>query len=76
MRTFMFAAGGLILGAVVGAVGGFLLGVLIADVTQMSCFEGACGFFALMIGILGFFIGLVGGLLGGLWLGRRTAKPA
>ncbi|TIV22723.1 MAG: DUF2569 domain-containing protein, partial [Mesorhizobium sp.] len=41
---------GIILGGAIGACAGFFAGSLIADLTHMSCFEGACGFFAAFIG--------------------------
>ncbi|HJQ60274.1 MAG TPA: hypothetical protein VJ890_25440 [Vineibacter sp.] len=74
MRTFMFASGGLVLGAILGAVVGFLVGLLLVEVFSVSCFEGACGYFAVMIGLLGFFAGALGGLTGGIILGRRGAR--
>ena len=75
MRTFLFAILGLALGAAGGAVLGFLIGMLLVDVFDVSCFEGACGYFAVSIGLIGFLIGAIGGLVGGILLGRRP-KPA
>ncbi|WP_245466360.1 hypothetical protein [Mesorhizobium sp. M7A.F.Ca.MR.245.00.0.0] len=52
---------GIVLGAVIGAVGGFAIGSVIADATEMSCFEGACGYFAVFTGLAGLVIGAIGG---------------
>ncbi|WP_258052248.1 hypothetical protein [Mesorhizobium sp. INR15] len=68
---------GTILGAVIGAVGGFFAGSVIADATEMSCFEGACGYFALFIGIGGLIVGAIGGgIFAVWWVHRRKRKPA
>lgn len=67
---------GIILGAVVGAVAGFAAGSVIADVTSMSCFEGACGYFAALIGLAGLVVGGIGGGILAVWLvHRRRRKP-
>ena len=58
---------GAVIGGALGAIGGFLLGGGIATVTDMSCFEGACGYFAALIGLLG----LVVGVGTGIWLAIR-----
>ncbi|MBZ9853799.1 hypothetical protein LB566_08315 [Mesorhizobium sp. CA13] len=68
---------GIILGAVVGAVGGFLAGSLIADVTDVSCFEGGCGYFAAFIGLAGLVVGAIAGGILAVWLvNRRKRRPA
>lgn len=68
---------GVVLGGAAGAVLGFLIGAGIAEVTEMSCFEGACGYFAAAIGLLGLIAGAVaGGILGAWWSGRRRAPAA
>lgn len=68
---------GIILGAVIGAVAGFAAGSLFADVTSMSCFEGACGFFALFIGLGGLVIGAIVGGIFAVWrVNRRKKKRA
>lgn len=68
---------GIILGAVVGAVGGFLAGSLIADITDVSCFEGACGYFAAFIGLAGLVVGAIAGGILAVWLAnRRKRRPA
>ncbi|MEO5755522.1 MAG: hypothetical protein ABIQ51_01580, partial [Mesorhizobium sp.] len=68
---------GIILGAVIGAVGGFFAGSVIADAAAMSCFEGACGYFALFIGIGGLIVGAIGGgIFAVWWVHRRKRKMA
>jgi hypothetical protein len=67
---------GIILGGVIGAVGGFFVGSVIADTTDMSCFEGACGYFAVFIGLAGLVIGAIGGGIFAVWrVHRRKRKP-
>ena len=71
---FIAAVLGVVLGGAAGAVLGFLVGAGIAEVTEMSCFEGACGYFAAAIGLLGLIVGAVaGGIFGAWWSGRRRA---
>jgi hypothetical protein len=66
---------GIILGAVIGALGGFFAGSVIADVAEVSCFEGGCGYFAAFIGLAGLVVGaIVGGILA-VWLVHRR-RPA
>lgn len=68
---------GVVLGGAAGAVSGLLLGTGIAEATDMSCFEGACGFFAVGIGLLGLIAGAIGGgVFGAWWSGRRRAPAA
>lgn len=68
---------GVVLGGGAGTVLGFLIGAGIAEVTEMSCFEGACGYFAAAIGLLGLIAGAVGGgIFGAWWSGRRRAPAA
>ena len=52
-----------LLGAGIGAVAGFLLGSVLASSLGISSFEGAAGYFAVAIGILVGFIGLVTGIV-------------
>ncbi|MGE0503694.1 MAG: hypothetical protein AB7I79_23795 [Rhizobiaceae bacterium] len=73
----LFAVLGVVVGAVVGAVGGFALGALISSTTDMSCFEGACGYFAAAIGLLGMAIfAVAGGVLAILRIRRRHMSKA
>lgn len=68
---------GIVLGAVIGAVGGFAIGSVIADATEMSCFEGACGYFAVFTGLAGLVIGAIGGGVFAVWrVHRHKRKPA
>ncbi|KQU79210.1 hypothetical protein ASD99_05435 [Mesorhizobium sp. Root695] len=67
---------GIILGAVIGALAGFVAGSIIADASDMSCFEGACGYFAVFIGLAGLVIGAIGGGIFAVWrVQRRKRKP-
>ncbi|WP_192177748.1 DUF2569 family protein [Mesorhizobium amorphae] len=68
---------GILLGAVLGAGVGFAAGSLIAEITDMSCFEGACGYFAVFIGLAGLVVGAIAGGLFAVWrVNRRRRKPA
>lgn len=68
---------GILLGAVIGAVGGFLAGSVIADVAEVSCFEGGCGYFAAFIGLAGLVVGAIAGGILAVWLAhRRPRRPA
>jgi hypothetical protein len=65
---------GIILGGVVGALAGFGGGALYADLTSMSCFEGACGYFAFFMGLFGIVIGAIaGGILAVALVNRRRS---
>ncbi|BCM21615.1 hypothetical protein [Mesorhizobium sp. J8] len=66
---------GIILGGAVGAFGGFFAGSLIADLTHMSCFEGACGFFAAFVGLGGLIVGAIAGGIFAIWPVNRR-RPA
>jgi hypothetical protein len=67
---------GVILGGAIGAVAGFFAGSVIADATQMSCFEGACGYFALFIGLAGLVVGAIAGGIFAVWrVHRRKRRP-
>lgn len=65
---------GIILGAVIGAVGGFLAGSVIADVAEVSCFEGGCGYFAAFIGLAGLVVGAIAGGILAVWLVHRRGR--
>lgn len=65
---------GIVLGAAIGAVGGFAIGSVISEVTGMSCFEGACGYFALFIGLAGLVVGAIGGGLFAVWRVHRPRR--
>lgn len=75
-RSFFGSVVAGILGVIVGGVLGFAVGlgagILITEVTDMSCFEGACGFFAFFLGLGGVIIGAVaGGVFAVLRVNRR-----
>jgi hypothetical protein len=76
LGTFIFAVLGLILGGALGFGIGLGAGILIAEATDMSCFEGACGFFAFFLGLGGVLVGAVAGLIFVLLRARRSARPA
>ena len=65
---------GVVVGAVVGFGAGLLIGVLISEATDMSCFEGACGFFAFFVGLAGGLVGAIAGGILGVWLTRRRRR--
>jgi hypothetical protein len=69
---------GLLVGGAAGCGAGLLAGSVIADVAGISCFEGGCGYFALLIGLVGLVVGAVAGTVLGIWLARRNkaAVPA
>lgn len=71
LATILAGLLGLLAGAVLGLGAGLLVGALIADVTDMSCFEGACGFFAFFTGLFGLFVGAVAGLALAIVMARR-----
>lgn len=68
-----------VIGAVIGAIAlvpaGLLLGSVIADLADISCFEGGCGYFALAIGVAGLPVGLVVGAVVAVWLAGRRPRP-
>ena len=51
MATFISALIGGVIGLVCGFIGGAFAGSLIATATHMSNFEGAAGYFAVLIGL-------------------------
>ena len=70
------AVAGVLAGAVVGAGLGLFFGSVLAEATNVSCFEGGCGYFAVMIGIVGCLVGAVaGGILAAWLVSRRPARP-
>lgn len=76
LGTFIFAVLGLIIGGALGFGVGLGAGILIVEATDMSCFEGACGFFAFFLGLGGILVGAVAGLIFALFRARRSARPA
>jgi hypothetical protein len=68
-----------VLGVVVGAAIGFglamVIGTFLSEVTDMSCFEGACGYFIIFLGLGGMLVGAVAGGIFAVWrVNRRKAK--
>lgn len=68
-----------VLGVVVGAAIGFglamVFGTVLSEVTDMSCFEGACGYFIIFLGLGGMLVGAVAGGIFAVWrVNRRKAK--
>lgn len=68
-----------VLGVVVGAAIGFgatiVVGIGISEVTDMSCFEGACGYFAIFLGLGGMLVGAIVGGIFAVWrVNRRKPK--
>jgi hypothetical protein len=76
VATVLAALLGLVAGAALGFGGGLFGGALFAQATDMSCFEGACGFFAFFIGLAGLAVGALAGLMLGVWLVRRRRRAA
>ena len=74
VAVVIWALLGVIAGAAVGLGAGLLLGVVISEATHMSCFEGACGYFAVAIGGLGLLVGAIAGGVLAVWLARRRGK--
>ena len=73
MATFFIALIGGLIGIVAGFIAGAFAGSLIATATHMSTFEGAAGYFAVLIGLLGAAVGL----FAGVWIAFRiTGKRA
>ena len=66
-----------IAGAIIGGVAGFPTGALLADVLDISCFEGGCGYFAVAIGLLLILVGLIVGIIVAvLRTGRAARRPS
>ncbi|AWC20704.1 hypothetical protein CO731_00144 [Aminobacter sp. MSH1] len=68
---------GVIVGGAVGAVAGLAAGTGISEVTDMSCFEGACGYFVVLVGLVGGLVGAISGGIFAVWrIHRRRPKVA
>lgn len=67
---------GAVVGAALGSGAGLGAGSLVAETTDMSCFEGACGYFAFFLGLGGLVLGAVGGALLAVRRGSRRAGPS
>lgn len=66
---------GTLFGTVLGFGAGLLAGAGIAELTDMSCFEGACGYFAVLVGLAGGLAGAIGGGVLAVRAARRKPKP-
>ncbi|MEJ6781716.1 hypothetical protein [Aminobacter sp. Piv2-1] len=69
---------GIVLGGALGLAAGLGGGQLYASATDMSCFEGGCGYFVIFMGLAGIIVGALAGGIFALWrvLGRRSGQPA
>ena len=68
---------GVIIGGALGFGAGMLGGGLFAELTDMSCFEGACGYFAFFMGLFALLAGAVGGAIFAVWrVNRRRPVPS
>lgn len=72
MKSILFALLGLIAGVVVGAPVGIGIGSVLAEVLDVSCFEGGCGYFVVFIGLAGAVVGGLGGIIAGVVLYLRA----
>lgn len=72
----LFAVLGVVVGGAVGAGLGLAVGMLISELTDMSCFEGACGYFVVLAGIVGCLAGAVLGGILAAWLAARRRRSA
>lgn len=67
---------GVLVGGAVGAGLGLLIGSVIAEVAEISCFEGGCGYFVVLIGIVGCLVGAIAGGILAVWLTLRRRRLA
>lgn len=66
---------GIVVGGALGFGAGLLGGSLIAELTDISCFEGGCGYFALFIGLFAMLAGAVAGGILAVWWSNRVRPP-
>lgn len=68
---------GIVLGGALGLAVGLGGGQLYASATDMSCFEGGCGYFVVFMGLAGIVVGTMSGGVFALWrvLGRHSRQP-
>jgi hypothetical protein len=67
---------GVVLGGVLGFGAGLLAGIGLVEINNISCFEGACGYFAFFLGFAGLVAGAVGGGIFAVWRGLRRRRSA
>jgi hypothetical protein len=65
---------GLLVGGAAGCGAGLLAGSVIADLAEISCFEGGCGYFVILIGLAGLIVGAIAGVVLGIWIARRNKQ--
>jgi len=65
---------GIVVGGFVGFWVGLGAGIGISEATDMSCFEGACGYFAFFIGLAGINLGAIAGGIGVVFWTRPKAE--
>lgn len=65
---------GFVIGAAAGCAIGLLFGSVLAEVLNVSCSEGGCGYFVLFIGAAGLLVGAIAGPIIALWLVRRSFR--
>lgn len=68
---------GIVLGGALGLALGLGGGQLYAEATDMSCFEGGCGYFVIFMGLGGTVAGAISGGVFALWrvLSRGASRP-
>jgi hypothetical protein len=77
MRALGYGFLGLLLGAIGGFWLGLMAGLIYTDLARVSCFQGLCGYVAGGVGVLGAAAcGLAGALYGVHRATRRRAEPA
>lgn len=69
--SVLFALLGVVLGGVLGFGAGLLVAELIIEFADISCFEGACGYFAVFFALA---VMLVGAVAGGIFAFRRSRR--
>ena len=68
---------GVIIGGALGFGAGLFGGVIISEATDMSCFEGACGYFAFFLGLAVMLAGAIAGGIFAVWrTNRRRPAPS
>lgn len=73
MHLVLIALLGMILGGALGFGAGVLLGLALNEVFGISCFEGACGYFAAFMGLVGMVLFAIAGAVILVRLARRRA---
>ncbi|MET0575689.1 MAG: hypothetical protein ABWZ83_07485 [Mesorhizobium sp.] len=67
---------GVVVGGTLGLGAGLLAGLGIVEFTDMSCFEGACGYFAVFFAFAAMLVGAIAGGIFAFWrAGRQRSQP-